>query len=99
MADFVEGESPDERGVYGIAVAAEMAGVGEQTLRLYERKGLLTPSRTPGGTRRYSVNDISVLRRIAALLAEGINLAGARRVLDLETTNDELRGRIAELTD
>ena len=88
----------DARGVYAIAVAAELSGVGEQTLRLYERKGLLTPARTAGGTRRYSVDDIAVLRRVVALLAEGLNLAGARRVIELETTTEHLRGQIADLT-
>jgi DNA-binding transcriptional MerR regulator len=88
----------DARGVYAIAVAAELSGLGEQTLRLYERKGLLTPARTAGGTRRYSVDDIAVLRRVVALLAEGLNLAGARRVIELEAANDLLRAQIADLT-
>ncbi|WP_375385968.1 MerR family transcriptional regulator [uncultured Microbacterium sp.] len=83
--------------MYAIAVAAELTGLGEQTLRLYERKGLLTPARTAGGTRRYSVDDLAVLRRIAELLAEGINLLGARRVLELEAANDRLEKRIDDL--
>lgn len=89
------------RGVYSIAVAAELVGLGEQTLRLYERRGLLTPDRTAGGTRRYSADDLRVLRRVAALLEEGLNLAGAQRVLQLEAENDllaadnrALRGRL-----
>lgn len=90
---------PSARGVYGIAVAAEMAGVGEQTLRLYERKGLLTPVRTAGGTRRYSDNDVTVLRRVVELLTEGLNLAGVRHVLALETTNNQLRARLAKIVD
>jgi MerR family transcriptional regulator/heat shock protein HspR len=90
--------SPSARGVYGIALAAEMAGVGEQTLRLYERKGLITPARTAGGTRRYSEDDVTLLRRVVELLADGLNLAGVRRVLDLETTNSQLRERLARLT-
>ena len=61
-------------GVYGITVAADLAGMSVQALRLYERKGLLQPVRTPGGTRRYSDNDITRLRRIADLIAEGVNL-------------------------
>jgi MerR family transcriptional regulator/heat shock protein HspR len=93
VADF----SPSARGVYGIAVAAEMAGVGEQALRLYERKGLLTPARTAGGTRRYSEDDMTVLRRVIELLAEGLNLAGVRRVLDLESTNSQLRAHLAHV--
>lgn len=91
-----EKATPD-RGLYGITVAAELAGVGEQTLRLYERKGLLAPARTPGGTRRYSENDIRLLRRIAELLAEGLNLVGARRVLELELANAKHRDRITKL--
>jgi MerR family transcriptional regulator/heat shock protein HspR len=87
-----------DRAVYGIAVAAELAGVGEQTLRLYERRGLLTPMRTAGGTRRYSDEDVAVLRRVVELLAEGLNLTGARRVLELEATNLQLRRRIAQIT-
>lgn len=90
--------SASARGVYGITVAAELAGLGEQTLRLYERKGLLTPCRTAGGTRRYSDDDVAVLLRAAELLAQGLNLAGARQVIELEATNRELRIRIAELT-
>ncbi len=90
--------SSGAQGLYGITVAAELVGVGEQALRLYERRGLLTPSRTSGGTRRYSNDDLEVLRRVIALLDEGINLAGARRILELEADNDTLRLRIAELS-
>jgi MerR family transcriptional regulator/heat shock protein HspR len=86
-----------DRGVYSIAVAAELAGLGEQTLRLYERKGLLTPARTSGGTRRYSDNDVALLRRVVELLAEGLNLTGARRVLELELLNGQLRTQIVAL--
>jgi DNA-binding transcriptional MerR regulator len=83
---------PDaERGVYGISVAAELTGMGVQTLRLYEARGLLDPERTDGGTRRYSANDLDRLRRIGALLAGGLNLAGIRMVLDLEQENERLR--------
>jgi MerR family transcriptional regulator/heat shock protein HspR len=93
MADQIDGD----RGVYSIAVAAELAGLGEQTLRLCERKGLLTPARTSGGTRRYSDNDVVILRRVVELLAEGLNLTGARRVLELEILNGQLRTQIAKL--
>ena len=72
------------RGVYVISVAAELAGVHPQTLRIYERTGLLDPARTIGGNRRYSEGDIDRLRRIAALTADGLNLAGVKRVLELE---------------
>jgi MerR family transcriptional regulator/heat shock protein HspR len=88
----------DRGGLYGIAVAAELVGVGEQALRLYERKGLVAPARTAGGTRRYSDRDLEVLRRVVELLAEGVNLTGARRVLELEAANETLQVRIDELT-
>lgn len=87
-------ESSRARGVYGIAVAAELVGVGEQALRLYERKGLVDPGRTPGGTRRYSENDLSTLRRVVELLDTGVNLAGARQVLALEADNRLLRAQL-----
>lgn len=79
------------QGVYGISVAAELVGTGMQNLRLYESRGLLTPSRTPGGTRRYSQEDLVVLRRIGELLADGLNLAGVAKVLELEADNALLR--------
>lgn len=86
------GDGPDgTRGVYGISVAAELAGLGVQTLRLYEAKGLLTPARTTGGTRRYSSDDVARLRRIADLQESGLNLAGIRMVLDLQDENGQLR--------
>ena len=74
-------------GVYGITVAAELAGMSVQALRLYERKGLLEPTRTAGGTRRYSDTDIARLRRIGVLINDGINLTGIARVLGLEADN------------
>jgi MerR family transcriptional regulator, heat shock protein HspR len=84
--------SPDpERGVYGISVAADLTGLGVQTLRLYERRGLLSPSRTEGGTRLYSSDDLDRLRRITDLLDAGLNLAGIALVLQLEAENAELR--------
>ena len=72
------------RGVFVISVAAELAGVHPQTLRIYERKGLVDPARTGGGNRRYSEEDIERLRRIQDLTTEGLNLAGVKRVLALE---------------
>jgi DNA-binding transcriptional MerR regulator len=95
---FMENEAgpAKSRGVYGIAVAAELVGVGEQALRLYERKGLLEPSRTSGGTRRYSENDLTILRRIIELLDAGVNLAGARHVLELEAANRLLNAQLDE---
>jgi MerR family transcriptional regulator/heat shock protein HspR len=70
--------------VYVISVAAELAGLHPQTLRIYERKGLVDPARTGGGSRRYSDADIEQLRRIQELTTEGLNLAGVKRVLELE---------------
>jgi MerR family transcriptional regulator/heat shock protein HspR len=87
---------PDSRAVFAISVAAERADMQIQNLRVYERRGLLEPARTAGGTRLYSEADIVVLRRIAQLLAEGLNLAGIRRVLALEAEVAELRERLAE---
>ncbi|RPF29151.1 MerR family transcriptional regulator [Georgenia muralis] len=82
------------RGVYGISVAAELVGADPQSLRLYERRGLLEPARTPGGTRRYSADDVARLARIGALLDDGLNLAGVSAVLDLEADNARLRARL-----
>lgn len=81
--------APRARAVYVISVAAELAGLHPQTLRIYERKGLLDPARTGGGSRRYSDADIEQLRRIQELTAEGLNLAGVQRVLELEAALDE----------
>ena len=78
-------------GVYGISVAADMVGTGVQNLRAYERAGLVEPSRTSGGTRLYSTDDIERLRRIAALLDDGLNLVAIAMVLDLQDVNDRLR--------
>jgi MerR family transcriptional regulator, heat shock protein HspR len=75
----------DRRAVYVISVAAELAGVHPQTLRIYERKGLLDPTRTPGGSRRFSDRDLARLRRIQELTGAGLNLEGVRRILELET--------------
>jgi DNA-binding transcriptional MerR regulator len=93
----VDPSAPDgARGVYGISVAAELVGMGVQTLRLYESRGLLEPHRTEGGTRRYSANDLDRLRRIGDLLEAGLNLAGIGMVLDLEAENTELRAEKEE---
>ncbi|NLD78371.1 MAG: helix-turn-helix transcriptional regulator [Acidimicrobiales bacterium] len=81
--------------VYVISVAAELAGVHPQTLRIYERKGLVDPARTAGGSRRYSDFDIALLRRIQELTNEGLNLAGVQRVLQLEGENRKLRDQLA----
>lgn len=85
------GAGGGNRAVYVISVAAELAGVHPQTLRIYERKGLVDPARTGGGSRRYSDADIAQLRRIQELTAEGLNLAGVQRVLELEAEVARLR--------
>ena len=82
------------RGVYGISVAAEIVGTAVQNLRVYERRGLVEPQRTDGGTRLYSENDLARLARIVELLTEGLNLAGIARVLDLEADVALLRRRL-----
>ncbi len=84
------------RAVYVISVAAELAGVHPQTLRIYERKGLLDPARTVGGSRRYSDLDIAILRRIQELTNGGLNLEGVRRVMDLEAEVSRLRSELAD---
>lgn len=90
-------ESDPSLGVYAISVAAQLVGIGEQNLRVYERRGLLAPQRTPAGTRRYSADDVTRLRRIAQLLDEGLNLAGVAKVLHLEAEVAALREEVAAL--
>lgn len=90
---MADGMSKQDRAIYVISVAAELAGVHPQTLRIYERKGLVQPQRTAGNTRRYSDRDIELLRRIQELTTEGINLAGVMRILALEEEIDLLRAR------
>ncbi len=87
----------DERALYVISVAAELAGVHPQTLRIYERKGLVDPARTAGGNRRYSDADIAHLRRIQELTAEGLNLAGVETVLELEGKLARARAELAAM--
>jgi len=82
--------------VYGIAVAAQLSGVPEASLRLFEAKGLVTPARSDGGTRRYSDDDLARIRRVTGLRVEGINIVGIRRVLDLEDENAGLRDELAD---
>ena len=83
--------------VYVISVAAELAGVHPQTLRIYERKGLLEPGRTQGGSRRYSDADIALLRRIQDLTNDGLNLAGVKRVLEREAEVERISGELDAL--
>lgn len=84
------------RAVYVISVAAELAGVHPQTLRIYERKGLVDPARTSGGSRRYSDADIAMLQRITELTDEGLNLAGVKKVIALEAEIVRLTDELAE---
>ena len=87
----------EDRAVYIISVAAELAGVHPQTLRIYERKGLVRPKRTAGNTRRYSERDLRRLAMIQELTQEhGVNLAGAKMIIELESELEELRGRIVQ---
>src|SRR5271165_2152026 len=103
FAEFSEGRTsgPDDRpdatlGLYGISVAAELVGSAPQNLRLYEARGLITPARSAGGTRRYSDSDLTRLRQIGQLLDDGLNLAGVAAVLVLQAVNRALQ---AELDD
>lgn len=93
-ASTAGGVVPDGRAVYVISVAAELAGVHPQTLRVYERKGLLDPSRTRGGSRRFSDRDLAQLRRIQELTTAGLNLEGVRQVLALESEVARLRAEL-----
>ena len=96
MADELERD--EDRAVYIISVAAELAGVHPQTLRIYERKGLVAPKRTSGNTRRYSDRDIRLLRQIQDLTQEsGINLAGVKAIIELQAQLEALRAQTDEL--
>jgi len=86
----VSRQSRSARGIYAISVAAELTGIDQQSLRLYERRGLLSPTRTDGGTRRYSDNDVERLQRISNLFAEGVNIAGIAQILRLQDSNSAL---------
>ena len=90
-------ERGQELGLYAISVVAQLVGTGQQNIRLYERKGLLRPDRTAGGTRQYSNSDLAVLRRIGELLEEGLNLAGVAKVLELEALNARLQSELDRL--
>ncbi|HUY66251.1 MAG TPA: MerR family transcriptional regulator [Acidimicrobiales bacterium] len=87
-------DEPRTRAVYVISVAAELTGVHPQTLRVYERKGLLDPSRTEGGSRRFSEEDLDRMRHIQSLTTAGLNLEGVRRVMELEAEVERLRGEL-----
>lgn len=86
-----------DRALYSISVTSELTHVNPQMLRLYEQKGLLTPHRTQGGTRRYSGQDVDRIREITTLLADGLNLAGIHQVLYLQSENHRLKGKLDRL--
>ena len=88
---------PRSQAVYAMAVAAELTGVNPPMLRAYEERGLISPYRTKGGTRRYSADDIAEIHHISDLLAVGLNLAGVEAVLALERENQALRAELERL--
>jgi MerR family transcriptional regulator/heat shock protein HspR len=91
-------ELPEDAPVFIISVAAELAGMHAQTLRQYDRLGLVTPGRTGGGGRRYSARDVALLREVQRLSQEeGVNLAGIKRIIELESQVDALREKVTEL--
>lgn len=87
------------RGLFSISVAAELAGLHPQTLRIYEREGLIDPARSAGGTRRYSTDDLNRLHEITTLMSAGLNLAGVRRVLELQAETRRLQAEVDQLKD
>lgn len=94
MSDGDDGTNPTRsQAVYAISVASELSGAAIQSIRLWERHGLLSPARTTGGTRRYSADDLNRIARITALVADGVNIAGIARILDLEDDNTALRAK------
>ncbi|HUW77918.1 MAG TPA: helix-turn-helix transcriptional regulator [Candidatus Nanopelagicaceae bacterium] len=94
MNDFVP---PEDAAVYVISVAAEISGMHAQTLRQYDRLGLVSPDRASGRGRRYSLRDIAMLREVQRLATEGINLAGIKKILELEETNRTLSTEVSDL--
>src|SRR6266487_6219884 len=100
MARNLPPDLPDDAPVFVISVAAQLAGMHAQTLRQYDRLGLVTPGRTVGGGRRYSARDLARLREVQRLSQdEGINLAGIKRIIALEARVDALRARLTEMAD
>jgi MerR family transcriptional regulator/heat shock protein HspR len=92
----IQARIDEERGVFMISVAAELAEMHPQTLRMYESRGLIAPQRSPKNTRLYSQRDVELLQRIQRLTAEGLNLAGVERVLELERRVEELERRLGD---
>jgi MerR family transcriptional regulator/heat shock protein HspR len=100
MFGGMPGGTDEDMPVFVISVAAQLSGLHAQTLRSYDRLGLVSPGRTSGGGRRYSMRDIAVLREVQRLSQEdGVNLAGIKRIIELENQVDALRSRLAELTE
>ena len=98
MSDDLKNEVPaDDAAVYVISVAAEISGLHPQTLRQYDKLGLVSPSRTEGRTRRYSLRDIALLRAVQKLVGEGINHAGIRRIIELESAMANMAIEVAQL--
>ena len=98
MSDELNNEIPaDDAGVYVISVAAEISGLHPQTLRQYDKLGLVSPSRTEGRNRRYSLRDIALLRAVQKLVGEGINHAGIKRIIELESAMANMALEVAQL--
>lgn len=98
MSDqLAKSEPADDAGVYVISVAAEISGMHPQTLRQYDKSGLVSPSRTEGRNRRYSLRDIALLRKVQKLVGEGINHAGIRRIIELESVVTNMAVEVAQL--
>lgn len=100
MADTRRGDVPEDAPVFVISVAAQLAGMHAQTLRQYDRIGLVTPGRTVGGGRRYSARDVALLREVQRLSQdEGVNLAGIKRIIELTNQVEALQARLRELAE
>ena len=98
MSDEIKSDQPaDDAGVYVISVAAQISGLHPQTLRQYDRLGLVSPNRTEGRNRRYSLRDIALLRAVQRLVGEGINHAGIKRIIDLESAMANMAIEVAQL--
>jgi MerR family transcriptional regulator/heat shock protein HspR len=97
MSDVEKNQPDDDAGVYVISVAAEISGMHPQTLRQYDKLGLVSPSRTEGRNRRYSLRDIALLRAVQKLVGEGINHAGIKRIIELESAMANMAVEVAQL--
>jgi len=97
MSEVQKNQPDDDAGVYVISVAAEISGMHPQTLRQYDKLGLVSPSRTEGRNRRYSLRDIALLRTVQKLVGEGINHAGIKRIIELESAMANMAVEVAQL--